>query len=135
MERFKFHCRLCKPGESVVMYVAELRSLTEFCNLGGSLEEMICDRLVCGINNSSLQKRLLAEHDLDYKRAVKFVLNAEMALQSIQKLRGKPEMVGRHPRWYIRLSSLRRRIRALAKGAGSLVCYRYGNEGHTMARY
>ena len=114
MERFKFYCRLREPGESVVTYVAELRSLTEFCNLGGSLEEMICDRLVCGINNSSLEKRLLAEPDLDYKRAMKFVLNAETALQSIQELRGKPDVVGRHPRWYTRLSSFRCQIRALA---------------------
>ena len=80
----------------------------------GSLEEMVCDRLVCGINNSSLKKRLLVEPDLDYKRAVKFVLNVEMALQSIQELRGKPDVVGRHPRWYKRLSSLRCQIRALA---------------------
>ena len=56
MERFKFHSRTRKPGESVATYVAELRSLTEFCNFGASLEEMIRDRLVCGINDSSLQK-------------------------------------------------------------------------------
>ena len=64
MDRFKFHSHTRKPGESVATYMAKLRSLTEFCNFGASLEEMIRDRLVCGINDSSLQKRLLAEPDL-----------------------------------------------------------------------
>ena len=49
MERFKFHSRSRKPGESVATLVAERRSLTEFCNFGTTLEAMIRDRLVCGL--------------------------------------------------------------------------------------
>jgi hypothetical protein len=39
MERFKFHNRSRKPGESVATFVAELRSLTEFCNFGTTLSQ------------------------------------------------------------------------------------------------
>ena len=94
MERFKFHSRSRRPGESVATYVAELRSLTEFCNFGASLEEMIRDRLVCGINDSSLQKWLLAEPVLTYKRAVELALSSETATQSVKELRGKQDNGG-----------------------------------------
>jgi hypothetical protein len=69
VERFKFHSCSTKPGESVATYVAELRSLSEFCN-GDTLEVMIRDRLVCGINDTAMQKRLLAEPGLTYAKAV-----------------------------------------------------------------
>ena len=53
--------------------MTELRSLSEFCNLGEMLEDMIQDRLVCGINDEAMQKRMLAEPNLTYKRAVELV--------------------------------------------------------------
>jgi hypothetical protein len=47
-------------GESVATYVAGLCS-SEFGNFGGTLEVMICDRLVCGVNNGAINKWLLAQ--------------------------------------------------------------------------
>ena len=88
VERFKFHSRVRKPGESVAAYVAELRSLTEFCNFGERLEVMIRDRLVCGINDSPIQKCLLSEPGLTYEKAVELALNAA---QSLQELRTKQD--------------------------------------------
>ena len=61
VQRFKFHSRFRKPSESVAEYVSELRSLAEFCNFGTALEDMLRDRIVCGICNTQIQKRLLAE--------------------------------------------------------------------------
>ena len=60
VERTKFHSRFRKPGESVASFVAQLRSLSEHCNFGDNLEVMIRDRLVCGINDDTIQKRLLS---------------------------------------------------------------------------
>ena len=82
VERFKFNNRIRKPGESVASCVAELRSLSEFCNFGGTLEVMNRDRLVCGINDGAIQKRLLAEPKLTYAKAVEIA-------QSIRELRVK----------------------------------------------
>ena len=64
------------------MCIPELRSLSEFCNFGGTLEVMIRDRLVCGINDGAIQKRLLAEPKLTYAKAVEIA-------QSIRELRVK----------------------------------------------
>ena len=44
----------------MVTYVAEVRSLAEFCNFGQTLlEAMLRDRIVCGINDDAIQRRLL----------------------------------------------------------------------------
>ena len=67
-QRFQFHSHTQKPGETVAAFIAELWQLLEFCELGNTLEDMLCDRLVCGIANSSTQKRLLAEPELTLKK-------------------------------------------------------------------
>ena len=63
VQRSKFYSRLRKPGENVSSYVAELHALVDHCSFGNSLDIMIRDRLVCGINEDSIQKRLLTECD------------------------------------------------------------------------
>ena len=93
LERYKFHSRVRKPGESVATFIAELRSMTEYCNFSDSLELMIRDRLVCGINDSSIQTRLLVETDLTYERAIEITLTAETASQSVRQLQVKSEGV------------------------------------------
>ena len=60
VQRSKFYSRL-KPGKNISSYIAELRALAEHCNFRGTLDVMICDRLVCGVNDDSIQKRLLTE--------------------------------------------------------------------------
>jgi len=66
VQQFKFHTRVRKDGETLSDYVAELCSLAEFCNFKDSLEVMLWDRLVCGINDEGTQKKLLTEATLTY---------------------------------------------------------------------
>lgn len=66
--------------ESVANYVAELRSLADYCNFGESLEAMLRDRLMCGINDAGIQTRLLAEAKLTYKRALEIAKGQETAI-------------------------------------------------------
>ena len=84
VERFRFHSRVRKPGESVATFVSELRCLSQFCGFGDTLEDMLRDRLVCGINDDSLQKRLLAEPDLTYSLAVDLAQRNETASQQVK---------------------------------------------------
>ena len=48
-ERFKFHRRNQRDGETVAQYLAELRKLTEQCDFKEYLEEALRDRLVCSL--------------------------------------------------------------------------------------
>ena len=63
MQRFRFNSRLRKEGESVAAYMAELRRLAEHCNYGDTLDKMLRDRLVWGINDAGIQRKLLQEND------------------------------------------------------------------------
>eukprot|EP00731_Ephydatia_muelleri_P001678 Em0001g1678a len=56
-------------GENVATFVSELRQLAMRCDFGASLEEMLRDRLVCGIKDEHIQRRLLAEPNLTFKKA------------------------------------------------------------------
>ena len=83
VERYKFHRRNRNEDEGVAAYVAELRKLTEHCNFGETLPEMLRDRLVCGINNKKIQRRLLAERELTLKKAEEISLGEELAAKHV----------------------------------------------------
>lgn len=87
MQRLKFNTRSHQQGESIADYVAALRKLTEFCEFGDKLNKMIRDRLVCGINNERIQRRLLSEPDLTYEKALKLAKTAESADKDTLKLK------------------------------------------------
>ena len=55
VRRFAFHSRQQQSGETVAAFVAELKKLSDDCNFGENLQEMLRDRLVCGIREASLQ--------------------------------------------------------------------------------
>ena len=77
--RFKFNCRFRKQGETIQQYVAELRSLSEHSDFRDQLEEMMRDRLVCGVNDERIQRRPLAESRLDFKKALELATAMEIA--------------------------------------------------------
>ena len=63
-------------------YVSELRGLAQFCNFGESLDTMLRDRLVCGINDEAIQRRLLMEATLTLKKALEVAQGMEIASQN-----------------------------------------------------
>ena len=52
---------------------------------------MLRDRIVCGINDDVIQKRLLGESTLDYAKAVEIAMAMETAEQSMKELKGKKD--------------------------------------------
>ena len=60
-ERFRFHKREQKEGESVKEYLAALQKLAEHCDFAKGLADALRDRVVCGIRDEALQRRLLAK--------------------------------------------------------------------------
>ena len=88
VNRFKFHSRTRHPGESVACYVAELRKLAENCDFGTTLTDMLRDRLVCGVGDNNVQKRLLVEKDLTFDKAYKIAASTELAVQGIKVIQG-----------------------------------------------
>ena len=48
VERFKFNTRCQQLGETIAMYLAELNRLSENCEFGNNLNELLRNRIVCG---------------------------------------------------------------------------------------
>ena len=70
VQRYKFNTSVRGNDESISTFMAELRTLSEHCEFGVSLGEMLRDRLVCGVNEDRIQRRLLAEPVLDLKESI-----------------------------------------------------------------
>ncbi len=75
------------------------------------------DQLACGINNSSIQKKLLGEHDLTFARALAIAESSEAADRDLHEM--KP------PR-----SDIKDREEEIHVHQVPLTCYRCGTAGH-----
>ena len=70
--------------------IAVLRKAAEHCNYGESLSKMLQNRLFCGITNSAVQKRLLAEKELTLDKAVSLAQAVEIAEKGSKDLHAPP---------------------------------------------
>ena len=122
VQQSKFYNRSRKPGESISTYAAELHALVAQCNFGETIDAMIRDRLVCGINEDSIQKRLLTEGDkLTLTKAISLAQSYETAVQDAASL--LPKDVASQPVHRVQLSA-----QAYNR---SKICYRCARTGHS----
>ena len=86
-----------KKEQSIGDFVAKLKNLARNCDFGQTkagaqltaqliLEENLRDRLVCGVADSAIQRRLLGEADLDFKNALQMALAMESAAVNTAQL-------------------------------------------------
>ncbi|KAK0139329.1 hypothetical protein N1851_024035 [Merluccius polli] len=128
VQRFKFNSRVRATTETVTEYVAVLRELAQHCNYGDKLKEMLRDRLVCGVADDRMQRRLLAEPELTFERALKVALAMETATRDVRDLQLKT-LDGTVSKAAPQL--LVHNVESNHKGQGKatpLTCYRCGGE-------
>ena len=88
MQRFQLNARYQGKDESIAAFVAALRQLSEFCEFGATLNQMLRDRIVVGVSSEKIQLRLLAEPDLTYDRTLQLAQAMETAERDRQQLKG-----------------------------------------------
>ena len=81
-ERFRFYQRNQYEGESVRNYVTALKQLTAQCEFGTFLDGALRDKLLCGLRNNAIQKRLLSEMKLTFHQAFQTAQAMELAAQN-----------------------------------------------------
>ncbi len=86
VERFNFNRRIQKEDESIADFVADLRKLSKFCNFT-ELNKMLRDRIVCGVADEGLQKKLFSEPNLTFERALELAIAAEAARKNVEDVR------------------------------------------------
>ena len=124
VHRFKFNCRTQSDGETIAAFVAELRRLFEHCEFGDQLDAMLRDRLVCGVRDTHVQRRLLAEPKLTYKKAFDLAQAAEMAAQNARELQ---------PTLPTSVNAMQHAEPARSRGKDSSQCFRCGGTNHRAA--
>lgn len=112
-------------------FVAELRALAEFCNFGASLEEMLRDRMVCGINDSAIQRRLLAEVPLSFDKALKLAQGMETAAQNVKELQGSTASI---PSKEVHKVTPHYKGKQPKGKVDHAACFRCGKPGHMAAK-
>ena len=108
--------------------MAGLRALGQTCGFGATLEDMIRDRLVCGVNDDKIQRRLLAvtETKLDFKKALELAGGIETAEKNARELQSRTRAGRSPPRNLTDLNKI--------DTPSSMVCYRCGKPGHKSAQ-
>ena len=91
-ERFKFHRRNQGEGEGIAKYMAELRKLADRCQFGGYLEEALRDRLVCGLRDEAIQRKLLTMDALTLSRAYEITHGMETAQRQASELQASTKV-------------------------------------------
>lgn len=94
VQRYRFYSCSQQPGESLAQFVAKLWQLSEGCNFR-ELDNMLRDRLVVGVKDASIQKKLLSETALTFAKAFSMATAMEMAQKDVESIKqiGTPSTV------------------------------------------
>lgn len=89
-ERFIFNRRDQEENESIDQYVTVLRKLAQTCNFCSCLHDsLIRDRLVLGIRDDSIWKKLLQEKKLSLLRAIDVGRSGETTNIRLKEIKNK----------------------------------------------
>ncbi|UYV75071.1 K02A2.6-like [Cordylochernes scorpioides] len=119
-----------RPGEKISIYIAELKKMAEYCKFGSTIDEAIRDRLIAGIEDDNIQRKLLGEGDsLTLHRAIEIALALEAAAQDAKDLQSQrnPEVVMKikQGNWRLKPSTTGKFTRS-----ESYTCIRCGSKDH-----
>ncbi|VDP81214.1 unnamed protein product [Echinostoma caproni] len=70
-ERCRFNSMIRAANMPCREFILQLNKQASKCNYGDRLEEQLCDRLIAGINNISLQRKMLEKKDIMFAEARK----------------------------------------------------------------
>ena len=73
-------------------FVTALHKIAKFCEYGEVLNDMLRDRIACGIRSKRVQQRLLQESELTYDKALNIAQSAETAEKDAKRLQPTPSV-------------------------------------------
>lgn len=115
-KRFRFYKQNNCEGGTTSNFVVDLK-LTKHCQFRN---DILCERLVCGIHHEGIQKRLLTEPDLTFKQAVEITISMETAAKYALELQSDVKVGNVN-----KLSTVSR--------TNQTPCFRCGNLSHLLS--
>ena len=85
-KRYKFNNRSQEQTESMDAYVNALRALAETCNFGALKDQLIRDRIVCGVRDNAVRRKLLQESKLALEKCVDICRAAEATSAQLKEM-------------------------------------------------
>lgn len=89
INRHLFHTRKQREGESIDIFLTDLKKLSINCNFGNLKDSLIRDRVVCGIIDNRVRDSLLRESDLTLTKCINICKSAELANIHSQQLKSE----------------------------------------------
>lgn len=131
-ERFRFYKRQQREGETIAVYLSELRRLAKHCDFRESLPIALRDQLVCGLRSEAIQQKFLAEADLPLDTALSKAQAMAAATVEAKALHGDmrrhvPAMQSEDT-FAVRQDG--RGVPKQISSASKDACYRCGEQGH-----
>ena len=105
--------------------MADLKKLAAHCNFGGNLNEALRDKLVCGLRNVQIQKRLLSEAKLKYSKALEIAVAMETAIRDASELQSEL-----HPEPRVDKISANSKTPQIPPNTTPNACYQCGGDSH-----
>ena len=117
IECYRFNSRAQGKLETVDHYVTELELISKNCGCGELENQLLPDRVICGIHSDEVKQHLLQVDDLTLEKCLKICRSYEQTKKSVQILADSPHVVvddvkSRKARRLDRLGTLRTNVRA-----------------------
>ena len=89
-ERYTFNSRNQEAGETIESYVTVLRTLAQTCNFCDCIKDsLLRDRIVLGVTNNQMRKRLLEQRELTLKKCIDICKSIESSSSQLKTLGGE----------------------------------------------
>ena len=131
-QRYRFHKPEQKEGETVVQFIAELRSLARSCEFDNALQSSLRDRFVCGLRDTATVTKLITVRNLSLDDAVQQAYGLESTVHETSQVRSLVTSVMKHN---VPVNAVgqgaRRSVRKFSSTSQEVACVHCGNSEHT----
>ena len=93
IECYRFNSRAQGKLETVDQYVTELKLISKNCGYGELENQLLRDRVICGIHLNEVRQHLLRVDDLNLEKCLKICRSYEQTKKSVQILADSPHVV------------------------------------------
>ena len=132
VQRYKFNTRTQEQGEDIATFVSKLRELAEHCDFKDTLDEQLRDRVVCGVSEERIKRRLLTKK-LTFQKAFDIARNMETAGQNLSTVQSSSSTVA-NPATGTHQIREERKPRKTSTASAVVECSRCGGVNHTPAK-